>query len=42
MGIEIERKFLVVGDAWREAAHKVAPMAQGYLNDLAAMDKGAM
>lgn len=42
MGIEIERKFLVTGDSWREAAHKVVPMAQGYLNDLAAMDTGAM
>ncbi len=42
MGIEIERKFLVVGDGWRAAAHKVVPMAQGYLNDLAAMDTGAM
>jgi len=42
MGIEIERKFLVTGDAWRAAAHKVVPMAQGYLNDLAAMDRGAM
>jgi len=42
MGIEIERKFLVTGDDWRSAAHKVVPMAQGYLNDLAAMDRGAM
>ncbi|GAB3742898.1 CYTH domain-containing protein [Lysobacter olei] len=42
MGIEIERKFLVTGDGWRAAAHKVVPMAQGYLNDLAAMDTGAM
>ena len=42
MGIEIERKFLVTGDGWRTAAHKVVPMAQGYLNDLAAMDNGAM
>jgi adenylate cyclase len=42
MGIEIERKFLVTGDGWRIAAHKVVPMAQGYLNDLAAMDTGAM
>ncbi|HEY0662700.1 MAG TPA: CYTH domain-containing protein [Lysobacter sp.] len=42
MGIEIERKFLVNGDGWRDAAHKVVPMAQGYLNDLAAMDAGAM
>jgi adenylate cyclase len=40
--IEIERKFLVTGDGWRTAAHKVVPMAQGYLNDLAAMDTGAM
>ena len=42
MSIEIERKFLVASDAWRTAAHKVVPMAQGYLNDLAAMDNGAM
>ena len=42
MGIEIERKFLVTGDGWRAAAHEVVPMAQGYLNDLAAMDNGAM
>lgn len=41
MGIEIERKFLVIGDGWREAAHKVVAMAQGYLNDLAALDSGA-
>jgi adenylate cyclase len=30
MGIEIERKFLVVGDAWRSAPAKA--YAQGYLN----------
>lgn len=42
MAIEIERKFLVTGDGWRAAAHRVVPMAQGYLNDLAAMDTGAM
>ena len=42
MPIEIERKFLVISDAWRAAAHEVVPMAQGYLNDLAAMDSGAM
>lgn len=41
MAIEIERKFLVTGDAWREAAHAVVPMAQGYINDQAAMDSGA-
>ncbi len=41
MGIEIERKFLVTGDGWRTAAHKVVPMAQGYLNDLAMVEGGA-
>ncbi|MGJ4729360.1 CYTH domain-containing protein [Luteimonas sp. SDU101] len=40
MAIEIERKFLVTGDAWRGAAHEVVPMAQGYINDLGAMDRG--
>ncbi|MGJ4802506.1 CYTH domain-containing protein [Luteimonas sp. SDU82] len=40
MAIEIERKFLVTGDAWREAAHEVVPMAQGYINDLGAVDRG--
>lgn len=38
MAVEIERKFLVTGDGWRAAARKVVPMAQGYLNDVAAMD----
>ncbi len=33
MGIEIERKFLVVSDAWRVQAHRSIDMAQGYLND---------
>ena len=42
MGIEIERKFLLADDGWRAAAHKVVPMAQGYLNDLAVVDSGAM
>ena len=42
MGIEIERKFLVRGDGWRATAHAVVPMAQGYLNDLATVDSGAM
>ena len=40
MAIEIERKFLVTGTAWRKAAHAVVPMAQGYLNDVAALDAG--
>jgi adenylate cyclase len=41
MAIEIERKFLVSGDGWRAQAHKIVPMAQGYINDQAAMDSGA-
>ena len=31
MGIEIERKFLVVGDAWRDEVTHTQAMAQGYL-----------
>jgi adenylate cyclase len=31
MPTEIERKFLVVGDAWRTAVSKTERMAQGYL-----------
>lgn len=41
MAIEIERKFLVTNDGWRDAAHAVVPMAQGYLNDLGAVQSGA-
>ena len=41
MGLEIERKFLVTSDAWRAAAHAVIPMAQGYVNDTAAIESGA-
>ncbi len=40
MGIEIERKFLVTREGWRAEAHKVVPMAQGYLNDLAMVEGG--
>ncbi len=40
MGIEIERKFVVEGTGWREAAHEVIEMAQGYLNDAAAVNRG--
>lgn len=40
MGIEIERKFLVVGDGWRSAAHETSRMAQGYLNDPLALAEG--
>ena len=32
MPIEIERKFLVVSDAWRELAGRRTRMRQGYLN----------
>ncbi len=42
MGIEIERKFLLTNDDWRAAAHEIVPMTQGYLNDLHAVDSGAM
>jgi len=40
MGIEIERKYLVTDDGWRTAAHAVIPMAQGYINDIGALDRG--
>ena len=40
MGIEIERKFLVVGDAWRAQAMRSMRMAQGYVNDHAAVVAG--
>lgn len=40
MGIEIERKFTVVGDAWRAATEKSVRMAQGYLNDIGAVQQG--
>ena len=40
MGIEIERKFRVVGDGWRREAVKSVRMAQGYINDMAAMRDG--
>lgn len=42
MGIEIERKFLPINDAWRAEAHNAVAMAQGYLNDAAMVDSGAM
>ena len=40
MGIEIERKFLVCDDGWRAQAARVVRMAQGYLNDLGAVESG--
>ena len=33
MAIEIERKFLVVGDDWRGQATRRVPMRQGYLTE---------
>ena len=33
MGIEIERKFLVAGDAWRKQIARSIPMKQGYLSN---------
>ena len=41
MGIEIERKFTVTSDAWRSEVEKSVRMAQGYLNDIAAMNSGS-
>ena len=32
MGLEIERKFLVVGEAWREQVTEATELKQGYLN----------
>ena len=40
MGVEIERKFRVHGDAWRAQATRSVRMAQGYLNDHAAVAAG--
>jgi adenylate cyclase len=31
MGVEIERKFLVEGDSWRDEATSAEPIDQGYL-----------
>jgi adenylate cyclase len=40
MGVEIERKFLVCSDAWRQQVSHVVRMAQGYLNDVESVDSG--
>ena len=37
MGIEIERKFLVTDERWRDSVLKSVRMAQGYINDMAAL-----
>jgi adenylate cyclase len=41
MGIEIERKFLLTSDDWRQRIEKSVRMAQGYLNDMQALRTGA-
>src|SRR5690606_28530211 len=40
MAVEIERKFLLAGDRWRASVERTQAMAQGYLNDLAAVAGG--
>ena len=40
MGIEIERKFRVVGEGWRAQAVRSVRIAQGYINDMAALREG--
>ena len=40
MGIEIEKKFLIVNDSWKTQVYKTTRMAQGYLNDMNAMREG--
>lgn len=40
MGIEIERKFLVVGDGWRDQVSRTERLAQGYLVGAQALREG--
>lgn len=40
MGVEIERKFLLVSDAWRRAVSRSVRMRQGYLVDAQALAAG--
>lgn len=40
MGVEIERKFLLAGETWREQADHGTRMVQGYLVDTAALTRG--
>ncbi|HEX5756701.1 MAG TPA: CYTH domain-containing protein [Arenimonas sp.] len=40
MGIEIERKYRVIGDNWRSQVVRSVRMAQGYLNDAEALRSG--
>jgi adenylate cyclase len=40
MAIEIERKFRIIGDTWRERVHDRQRIAQAYLNDSEALSAG--
>ncbi|KAA2285524.1 CYTH domain-containing protein [Arenimonas fontis] len=40
MGIEIERKFRVIGEGWRRRVTRSQRMVQGYLNDAASLREG--
>ena len=40
MGVEIERKFLLAGDGWRELEQRSERIAQGYLVNAAAIGAG--
>jgi adenylate cyclase len=40
VGIEIEKKFLIVNDSWKVQVYQTTRMAQGYLNDMNAMREG--
>jgi adenylate cyclase len=40
MGIEIERKYLLVNAQWRGAIQRSVTMAQGYVNDMGALREG--
>ena len=42
MGVEIERKFLLAGDAWRAQVVRSERMQQGYLIDAAALRAGGV
>ena len=42
MAVEIERKFLVTDERWRADVERSSVMAQGYLNDAASLESGAM
>ena len=40
MALEIERKFLLRSEGWRVHAQRTVRMAQGYLNDVGAVESG--